>query len=314
MNKFLVTGASGFIGKQVCETLSVLKYSVCGAVRNKDIISKLPNVKYVSIGDISLNQDWKNLLAGYDCVIHCAGLAEQKKKITIDKYNKINAEATIKLAEQCAINGIKKFIFLSSISVLGDATDYNKPFTYLHKANPQNNYAQSKLVAEKKLLEINAKTSLEVVIIRPPLVYGPKPSGNLLKLIKILKLKMPLPFSLINNKKSFINIHNLVDLLICCANHPDAKGKVFLACDGEDVSTPEFIKNISKAIGHSSFLVPFPLFLLNFFFFILGRTDEFKKLTSNLQINDNYTRRILNWKPPLKYKEAIKNISVDKYK
>ena len=127
MNKIFVTGASGFIGQAICKTLSVLKYSVCASVRNKDIISQNPNVKYVSTGDIALNQNWKNLLYGYDCVIHCAGLADQNLKTEQD-YIKVNVDASKKLAEQCVVAGVKKFIFLSSISVLGSNTIYNKPF------------------------------------------------------------------------------------------------------------------------------------------------------------------------------------------
>ena len=229
MNKIFVTGASGFIGQAVCKALSDLKYSVCGTVRNKDIISPLPNVTYVSVGDLASNTDFIDLLTGYDCVIHCAGIAEQKNIIFNDIYKQINTDFTTKLAEQCVIAGVKKFIFLSSITVLGNFTDYNKYFTQSDKANPSGVYAKSKYEAEKKLLEINAKTSLEVIIIRPPIVYGLGAKGNISRLIKLLKLKLPLPFGLIENKKSFISIDNLVDILTCCIKHPNLKGKVLFS-------------------------------------------------------------------------------------
>jgi nucleoside-diphosphate-sugar epimerase len=312
MNKIFVTGASGFIGQAVCKALSDLKYSVCGAVRNKDIISQLPNVKYVSIGDIILNPDWKNLLAGYDCVIHCAGISGQNNIISKKIYGQINTENTKKLAEQCAIAGVKKFIFLSSISVLGQYTVYNKPFTHSDKVNPKGNYAQSKYESEKKLLEINAKTSLEVTIIRPPMVYGSNAKGYINLLIKTLNFRLPLPFSLINNKRSFISIDNLVSLLICCIKHPNLKGKVFLVCDGEDISVPEFLKNISDSIGYSLRLFPCPIFLLKFFGSILGKASEINKLITNLQIDDNYTRDTLNWKPPQSVKDGIRKMIMDK--
>ena len=312
MNKIFVTGASGFIGEAVCKALSDLKYSVCGAVRNKDIISQLPNVKYVSIGDIALNPDWKNLLAGYDCVIHCAALVEQNNQISNKIYGQINVECTKKLAEQCIIAGVKKFIFLSSISVLGQHTEYNKPFTHSNKANPKGGYAQSKYEAEKKLLEINAKNSLEVTIIRPPMIYGLKTTGTMNRIIKILNFGVPLPFGLINNKKSFISIDNLVNILICCIKHPNLKGKVFLVCDGEDMSTLEFFKNISDSIGCPLRLFPFPIFLLKFFGSILGKTNEINKLIKNLQIDDNYTRDILNWKPSQSVKDGIRKMIMDK--
>ena len=312
MNKIFVTGASGFIGEAVCEALSVLKYSVCGAVRNKDIISQLPNVKYVSIGDIALNPDWKNLLAGYDCVIHCAGISDKKNKISKKIYTQINVEVTKKLAEQCIIAGVKKFIFLSSISVLGEHTDYNKPFTYSDKVNPKGEYAKSKYEAEKKLLEISAKTSLEVNIIRPPMVYGSKARGNMKRIIIFLNFRLPLPFGLINNKKSFISIYNLVNFLICCIKHPNLKGKVFSVCDGDDISTPEFLKGISESMGYSLRLFPFPIFLLKFFGFIIGKANEINKLIKNLQIDDNYTRDILNWKPSQSVKDGIRKMIMDK--
>jgi nucleoside-diphosphate-sugar epimerase len=312
MNKIFVTGASGFIGQAVCKALSVLKYSVCGAVRNKDIISQLPNVTYVSIGDISLNPDWKNLLAGYDCVIHCAGITPEQKLFSKNIYNQINSEVTRKLAEQCVMTGVKKFIFLSSIGVLGNSTDCNKSFKYSDKPNPSEDYAQSKFEAEKKLLEINTRTSLEVTIIRPPLVYGLKAKRSVNRLIKLLKLRLPLPFGLINNKKSFISINNLTDVLICCIKHPNLKGKVFLVSDGEDVSLNFFLRNIARELGYRLLIFPFPIFLLKFIANFFGKSNEINKLISNLQIDINYTKDTLNWKPSVSVKDGIRKMLKDK--
>jgi nucleoside-diphosphate-sugar epimerase len=311
MNNIFVTGASGFIGQAVCKALSDLKYSVCGSVRNKDIIPPLPNVKYVLNGDISLNQDWKDLLAGYDCVIHCAGIAEQKNIISKDIYKQINTDATIKLAEQCVIAGVKKFIFLSSISVLGNYTNY-KPFTQSDKANPLGKYAQSKYEAEKQLLKINDKTSLEVIIIRPPIVYGNLARGNITRLIKLLKLRLPLPFGLIKNKKSFISIENLVDILICCIRRPNLKGKVFLVSDDEDVSLTFFLQNITRELGYRLLIFPFPIFLLKLIANFFGKGNEINKLVLNLQIDINYTKDTLNWKPRLSVKDGIRNMFMNK--
>ena len=308
MNKIFVTGASGFVGSEICKTLSVLKYSVCGAVRNKDIISQSPNVKYVSVGDLNLNSDLKNLLAGYDCVIHCAGMTQFNKKLKNKFYEETNVEVTKKLAEQCTIAGVKKFIFLSSISVLGKNTNNGKPFKYSDKPNPIGNYAQSKFYAEKKLLEINAKNSLEVIILRPPVIYGPKPKGNLNRIIKILKLNLPLPLGLVKNKKSFINIDNLISILICCIKHPNLKGKVLLVSDGDDVSLLDFFRFIKEAAGKRLLLFSFPIFLLKFFFYIFGHIDTINKLLSNLKVDINYTRDILNWKPPTSVKDGIRKM------
>jgi nucleoside-diphosphate-sugar epimerase len=312
MNKIFVTGAAGFIGEAVCRGLADLKYSVCGAVRNKDIVSPLPNVTYVSVGDLTLNPDLIDLLTGYDCVIHCAGMAEQKKKIYDDYYNKLNTEFTKKLAEQCAITGVKKFIFLSSISVLGDCTDNNKCFTYSDKANPLGVYAKSKYEAEKKLLEINAKTSLEVIIIRPPIVYGMGAKGNMSRIIKLLKLRLPLPFGLVKNKKSFINIDNLVNILIYCIRLPNLKGRVFLVSDDEDISLNDFLRNIARELGYRLLIFPFPIFLLKFIAIFFGKSNEINKLIANLQLDINYTKDTLNWKPRLSVKGGIRNMLKDK--
>jgi nucleoside-diphosphate-sugar epimerase len=311
MNKIFVTGASGFIGNQVCKALTVLKYSVCGVVRNKDIISQLPKVKYVSVGDFILYRDWKNLLVGYDCVIHCAALTEQKNINSNKIYKQTNIEFTTKLAEHCVIAGVKKFIFLSSVSVLGNYT-YIKPFKYSDKTNPSGVYAQSKYDAEKKLLEINAKTSLEVIIIRPPLVYGKGAKGNINILIKLLKLKLPLPFGLLKNKKSFISIDNLVDVLICCVKRPNLKGKVFLVSDGSDVTLKVFLRKIANELGYRLLIFPFPIFLLKFISYFCGKKNELNKLLSSLQVDINYTRDTLNWKPRLKVKDGIRRMLMDK--
>ena len=311
MNKIFVTGASGFIGQAVCKALSDLKYSVCGAVRNKDIITQLPNVKYVSVGDLYLIQDLKDLLTGYDCVIHCAGIAEQKNLISREIYVQSNTLASKKLAEQCVIAGVKKFIFLSSISVLGQHTN-KKCFTYSDKVNPIGLYAESKYKAENELLKINDKTNLEVIIIRPPIVYGFGTKGNISRIIKLLKLKLPLPFGLIKNKKSFISIDNLVDILICCIRRPNLKGKVFLVSDGEDISLNDFLQNIARELGYRLLIFPFPIFLLKLIANFLGKTSELNKLTSNLLIDINYTKDTLNWKPRLSVKDGIRNMLKDK--
>jgi nucleoside-diphosphate-sugar epimerase len=201
--------------------------------------------------------------------------------------------------------GVKKFIFLSSISVLGQYTDLNKPFKYSDKANPIGEYAISKYNAEKKLIEISEKTSLEVIIIRPPIVYGLRAKGNIRRVIKFLKLRIPLPFGLFDNKKSFISINNLVDILICCIKHPNLKGKVFLVSDGEDLSLVKFLKKIASANGYSILIFPFPIFLLKFFCFFFRKNNELNKLLTNLQIDINYTKDILNWKPSFSVEDEI---------
>jgi nucleoside-diphosphate-sugar epimerase len=195
---------------------------------------------------------------------------------------------------------------------MGNYTDNNKCFTYSDKANPLGVYAQSKYEAEKQLLEINAKTSLEVIIIRPPIIYGNLAKGNIARLIKILKLRLPLPFGLIKNKKSFINIENLVDILICCIRRPNLKGKVFLVSDDEDVSLTFFLQNITRELGYRLLIFPFPIFLLKLIANFFGKGKEINKLVLNLQIDINYTKDTLNWKPRLSVKDGIRNMFMNK--
>ena len=164
----------------------------------------------------------------------------------------------------------------------------------------------------KKLLEINAKTSLEVIIIRPPIVYGNGAKGNISRLIKLLKLKLPLPFGLIKNKKSFISVDNLVDILICCIRRPNLKGKVFLVSDGEDISLNDFLQNIARELGYRILIFPFPIFLLKFIANFFGKGTKINKLISNLQIDINYTKDTLNWKPRLSVKDGIRKMLKDK--
>jgi len=311
MNKVFVTGASGFIGQSVCRTLSSLKYSVCGAIRHKNSTSSIIDIDYSVIGDITSKVNWKDLLVGYNCVIHCAGMAHiinNSENNSLETYRLINLESTKFLAEQCNAAGVKRLIFLSSIGVLGTDTNNRKPFLYSDKPNPIDNYAISKFEAEKALFQISRKTGLEIVVIRAPLVYGFNAPGNLSRLIKLISYGIPLPFGALNNKRSFIGIDNLVDALVCCIDHPEAPGKIFLVSDGEDLSTTELIKNIRVAMRSSSNLFPVPISFLKFVSNIMGFQKEMNKLTDSLQVDIGYTKKLLNWSPALTIQEGIRKM------
>jgi nucleoside-diphosphate-sugar epimerase len=314
MNKIFVTGANGFIGKSLCNTLVFNNRFVCGAVRDVKTSSdqiKSPNMEYVSVGDINSKTNWKDILSGYDCVIHCAGRAHvlnKDKKDSLEPYRLINIEGTKRLAEQSAIAGIKRLVFLSSIGVNGNQTNDAKPFSIYDDPNPTEEYAISKYKAEKVLSEISSKTGLEIVILRIPLVYGHGAKGNFGRLLNLVRTGIPLPFGSIKNKRSFIGLDNLVDILICCVDHLNAAGKTFLVSDGEDLSTADIIHNITFEMQRSSRLFPFPISLLKFIGFILGRQKEIKQILGSLQIDINYTCDILKWKPPLSIKEGIKRM------
>jgi len=312
MKKILVTGASGFIGKSLCETLSKSGRSVFGAVRSLNSILINKNVKYVSIGDISFKKDWKNFLYGIDCIIHCAGTAHKMNNDkNFDVYRSTNIDGTNHLAEQAAEAGVKRLIFLSSIKVNGESTNNiksQKKFSNNDIPAPMDLYSVSKLNAERVLWEVSSKTGLEVAVLRLPLVYGYGAKGNLQKLIKFVRSGIPLPLSLVKNQRSMIGTDNLVDLLIRCIDHPEASGKTFLASDGEDLSTPEFIKLIASSMGKKANLFPFPISMLKFLASVLGKRDEIDRLVGSLRIDNNYTKEKLNWIPPISVEEGIRRM------
>ena len=306
MNKIIVTGASGFIGNSICKTLSSQEYIVCGTVRKK-ILASNSKIKYIKVGDITLKKDWKNILRGYDCLIHCAG-ALPSSKLSLEKYLLINSESTKRIAEQCVIAGVKRIIFLSTIGILGSNTNNRKPFLYSDTPNPNGSYAISKYEAEKELYKISKKTGLEIVIIRLPLVYGMDTNGNIANLIKLIKCKLPLPFGLIKNKKSLIGIDNLVDFITCCIHHPNASGKTFLVSDFEDVSLKHLIYCIASNMNISVRIFPFPILLLNILGKIIGKKKEILKLIQSLQVDIDYTKKTLNWFPPFTFEESCRKI------
>ena len=311
MKKILVTGASGFIGKSICKTLSKSDISVIGLVRSFNSSLKNVDIEYQSVGDINYKTEWKDILAGKDCIIHCAAKAHilKKSKVhTLKSFLSINSESTKNLAEQAAEVGVRRLIFLSSIGVNGLNSHNRNPFLHYDKPNPTEDYAISKHEAEKLLIEISKKTSLEIVIIRLPLVYGPSAPGNLKRLIKLVRSGLPLPFGQIKNKRSLIGVENLIDLIIKCIDHPKASGKTFLASDGEDLSTPELIKLIASSMEKKANLFPFPISILKFFASVFGRREEINRLVGSLRIDNSYTKEILNWTPPVSVEEGIRRM------
>lgn len=309
MKKILVTGASGFIGQSLCKTLSESGKLVLGVVRsfNSNLLNN--NIKYVKVKDINFQTKWENIIKNVDCVIHCAGIAHIKNKSKnnlLNLYRSTNTEGTKQLAEQAVKLGVRRLIFLSSIGVNGLST--RKFFSNSDIPNPIGDYAISKYEAEKILIEISKHTELEVVIIRSPLVYGESNPGNFKRLIKLISLGIPLPLNNIKNKRSFIGIDNLVDLLIHCIDHPKAIGKTFLASDDQDLSTTELIKLISLSMGKKVRLFSVPILLLKFIGLLFNKTEEVNKLVGSLRINDTYTKETLNWKPPISVKEGIRRM------
>ncbi len=311
MKKICVTGANGFIGKSICESLGSYGRPVRGFVRKFEPSLKSSKIEYVPVGDINSNINWEDHFFGYDCIIHCAGRAHvMNKDDQSDLYQIANVESTRRIAHHAAKAGVKRLIFLSSIKVNGEGklNDENKIITINDLPNPQGAYAISKFDAENILLQISAETKLEVVIIRLPLVYGKGVKGNLAKLIKLIEIGIPLPLGLVKNKRSLIGIDNLIDLLLVCTNHTNAAGKTFLVSDDQDLSTYDLINYIASSMGNTARLFPVPNSFLKFFSRMIGRQNEVNRLLSSLQVDISHTKEILNWKPIKSVEEGIKNM------
>jgi nucleoside-diphosphate-sugar epimerase len=323
MKKILVTGASGFIGKSLCKELNRLNRSVRGTFRHHKSFIRNTKVECMLIDDMSLKTSWKETLVGIHSIVHCAAkvhIMHETKKDKLESYQKINIDSTKILAEQAAEAGIKRLVFLSTVKVLGEETDnrnieilssnQKKKYIFTHEdtPNPKDAYSRSKLEAEKILWEISRKSDLEITVVRLPLVYGKGVKGNLKNLIKLLQTNIPLPLAAIQNQRSMIGIDNLISLLICCIDHPNAAGKTFLVSDCENLSTPELINNLACSMGYKVRLFKFPIFLLKIIFSILGRKKEINRLVGSLRIDSSYTQKVLNWRPPISVAEGIKRM------
>ena len=307
MNKILITGSTGFVGQKLCKKLISDNYSIREAVRSNSE-KQLGKKEIFNVGEIDKSTNWSASLQDIDCVIHCAARAHvmnENKLDTLATYRKVNVDGTRNLAEQCAKAGVKRLIFLSSIKVNGEKTKVSFSFRHDDNPKPEDAYGISKWEAELALQQVSKKYGIEIVIIRAPLVYGPNVKGNFLKLINIAARRIPLPISRINNIRSFVGIENLIDLISCCIKHPAAAGKIFLVSDNKDMSTPELIKKIGKAMGKSQYFIPLPVSILQFLGAIIGKSSEIERLVSNLQMDCNNTFEVLGWRPPVNPDDAI---------
>jgi len=222
------------------------------------------------------------------------------------EYRRVNVEGTLKLARQAAAAGVKRFVFISSIKVNGEATFNKNAFFADDDPAPEDAYGQSKLEAELGLMQLAEETRMEVVIIRPPLVYGPSVKGNFSSMIKLVQMGLPLPLGAIHNKRSLVGIDNLVDLIIRCIDHPAATNQVFLAGDGEDLSTTELLRGVGNAMGKPTRLIPVSAGLLQLGATLLGRKDMAQRLLGSLQVDISKTCELLDWKPPYTVEEGLR--------
>lgn len=301
----LLTGASGFLGRKLAKELrGHPEFTLALALR-----SPLPELGAAShvIGEISGETDWSAAIAGQDVVIHAAALAHVMKATVADslaEYHRVNVEGTLSLARQAAAAGVKRFVFISSIGVNGNIN--TRPFTPDDQPDPVEPYAQSKWDAEQGLWRVHQESGIELVIIRPPLVYGANAPGNFGSLVRWINKGIPLPLGAIHNKRSLIGIDNLVDLIIRCIDHPAAANQVFLAGDGEDLSTTELLHGVGKAMGKPVRLVPVPTGLLHLGATLLGKRAMAQRLLGSLQVDISKTCELLDWTPPYTVEEGLR--------
>lgn len=307
----LVTGASGFIGSAISERLLRDGVFVRGTVRGLD--KCLNRVEQFVTGSLSSDTDWTIALMGIERVVHLAAhvhVIKNKSVDSLDEFRRINVEASAALAYQAAAAGVRRFIFLSSIKVNGESTDVGRPFRSDDVPSPRDPYAASKLEAEILLREIGAKTGMEVVIIRPPLVYGPGVKANFASLMYWLSRGLPLPLaSVIENRRSLVALDNLVDLIVTCLNHPVAANQTFLVSDGESLSTADLIFRLGVVLGTPANLFSFPPALLKLGGLLVGRSAVYDRLCGSLEVDDTNTRNLLDWRPPISVDEGLRRVA-----
>lgn len=296
--KILVTGSNGFVGRALCPALRRGGYDVLASVRNKSLAMAGQN--YIVVEGLSSNTQWRHALEGCDAVVHLASRAHILNDNTRDSlaaFRLTNTEGTLNLAQQAAECGVSRFIFLSSIGVNGAMTS-GLPFSFDDSPSPHSPYAVSKLEAEIGLREIARRSALDVVIIRPPAIYGKNAPGNFGLIQKFIKYGIPLPFGLIDNKRSLVAIENIVSFITVCIEHQKAENELFLVSDDDDLSTLEIVELLGKIIGKKPNTVKLPLRLLWCILTILGKRKAAVSLMSDLQLDVDRSRKLLEWSPP----------------
>ncbi|WP_372988324.1 NAD-dependent epimerase/dehydratase family protein [Marinobacter sp.] len=304
--KVLLTGATGFIGagivRELCQSP---RYNVTAAVRRKDSV---PGHATVVVGDIGGGTDWSEALRHQKVVIHLAGqsaVSGKARAFDLENLREVNVAGTVNLARQAAGSGVRRFIFISSVKIHGEQTLPGRPFNADSAPRPEDEYAASKLEAEKALRAVALESGMELVIIRPPMVYGPGGGGNFALLATAVHRKWPLPFGAVKNRRALVALDNLVDLVIKCIDHPNAVNRAFLVSDGEDLSTPELLRRMAAALDTPSLVMSFPPGLLALAAMCLGKKRLVQRLTGSLEVDISETRNLLNWKPPLSVDEGL---------
>lgn len=299
----LVTGATGFIGSGVYNRAYRLGMAPRGSSRTSDRMVK---------ASLDPLMDWSTALHGCDVVIHTAArvhVMQERAQDPLAEFRRVNVAGTLNLARQAADGGVQRFVFLSSIKVNGEMTPIGQPFTASQAAAPLDPYGVSKAEAEEGLRHLGAETGMEIVIIRPPLVYGPGVKANFGRLVSAIGRGWPLPLGCVeHNRRSLVALDNLVDLLITCIDHPAAVNQTFLVSDGEDLSTADLLHRLGQVMDKPARLFPVPPSLLQLGANLLGKGDMAQRLLGNLQIDISHTRNTLKWAPPISVDEGLRRV------
>jgi nucleoside-diphosphate-sugar epimerase len=326
--KFLVTGANGFVGKPLCAELLRQGQSVRAAVRAAD--AQVESIEVAAVGSIDGATDWRAALRGVEVVIHLAARVHVMRDDAtnpLEAFRKVNVAGTEHLARCAATAGVKRLVYVSSVKVNGESTSPVGPsslvkippgppfakgetmwaaFTETDTANPQDSYGISKWEAEQALHRVARETGLEVVIVRPPLVYGPGVKGNFAQMIRVLARGIPLPLASVHNLRSLVYIGNLVDALILCATHPAAAGQTYLVSDGEDVATPDLLRWLGENMARPARVFSCPPSLLRLVGRVVGKSAQIERLIGALCVDSGKLRRELGWQPPFGLREGLR--------
>jgi len=310
--RFLVTGSNGLVGKSLCAEAIRRGYVVRGAVRSAEV--ELDGVDRTIVGSIDDATKWTAALCAVDVVVHLAARVHVMKDMSsypLAEFRKVNVEGTLNLARQAAATGVKRFVFISSVKVNGESTLSGRAFTESDAPAPQDAYGQSKHEAEQGLRQLSADTGMEVVIIRPPLVYGPGVKANFAALMRAVQRGWPLPLGAVHNLRSLVALDNLVDFIATCITHPQAANHTFLVSDGQDLSTTELVRGMAQAAGVPARLLPVPVWVLQAGAALLGKGDAVQRLCDNLQVDISKACQLLGWVPQVSVSEGLRRVVGD---
>ncbi|PKO30050.1 MAG: UDP-glucose 4-epimerase [Betaproteobacteria bacterium HGW-Betaproteobacteria-9] len=300
-----VTGASGFVGRALCQALADQGVPYRALVRSPD--ARLPQARV--IGNIDSDTDWAAALQGVSSIVHCAARVHVMQDTEADPlaaFRRVNVGGTRRLAHSAAQAGVRRLVFLSSLKVLGEQTAPGLRFNSLTPPAPEDAYGRSKWEAEQALWAVSKRTGLEVVVVRPPLVHGPGVKANFLRLMQAVARGLPLPFGQVHNQRSLLALGNLTDLLQLCTRHPDAPGQTFLASDDQDISTPDLVRELAAAMERPPRLLPVPVSWLRWAGRLTGRLHQIERLIGSLQVDIGHTREVLDWSPRLTLQQGLR--------